>query len=526
MPMIVIAMAQVLLICNVSTLQVSIEAIASSYGTPATAIGSAIVAYAMVLSAFILLGGRVAPRFGARRLFRWMLLLFGGAMALAAVSPGIVTMILAQIIAGAAAAALLPTFVMLVVDNYSGRRRELALGKLGAAFSLGIVLAFLVAGFLATWVHWRVTFLLLGALAAATYWLSDRLRPIGRVSDVSVDWIGVVLVAGGIVLISVGSNTLTDWGLLIARLGAPFSLFGMSPAPFMILGGVALLKAFVVWSLRVRRAGNQPLMALEIVDRSEERSALLTLFLTSGLASAITFLVPLYMQVIQGRTSLETAAAVIPFSLASLTAALLVVRLYGQMSPTRIARYAFLIVAVGIALLGAVIHNDWSNTVVIIGMVLSGIGEGALMTLMFNVLVTASPKELASDVGSLRGVSANLATAVGTAVASALLVSMLATSVHNHLAGNTSLPSELKFEVNLDRIAFVTNAHLRGTLARTSATPEQVEEAVRVNTEARLQALQVTFFVLAGIALLGQFPARRLPDYLPDDVPAAEAAGH
>ena len=38
------------------------------------------------------------------------------------------------------------------------------------------------------------------------------------------------------------------------------------------------------------------------------------------------------------------------------------------------------------------------------------------MTLLFNVLVTASPKELAGDVGSLRGTAQNLAAAVGTAV--------------------------------------------------------------------------------------------------------------
>ena len=41
------------------------------------------------------------------------------------------------------------------------------------------------------------------------------------------------------------------------------------------------------------------------------------------------------------------------------------------------------------------------------------------MTLLFNVLVTASPKELAGDVGSLRGVTQNLAAAVGTAVVGA-----------------------------------------------------------------------------------------------------------
>jgi hypothetical protein len=51
-----------------------------------------------------------------------------------------------------------------------------------------------------------------------------------------------------------------------------------------------------------------------------------------------------------------------------------------------------------------------------------------LVTLLFNVLVTAAPKELASDVGSLRGTTQNLAAGVGTAVAGALLVAVDRTS--------------------------------------------------------------------------------------------------
>ena len=48
-------------------------------------------------------------------------------------------------------------------------------------------------------------------------------------------------------------------------------------------------------------------------------------------------------------------------------------------------------------------RNDWSAIPVLFGLVLFGIGQGSLVTLLFNVLVTASPKELAGDVGSLRG---------------------------------------------------------------------------------------------------------------------------
>jgi MFS family permease len=517
LPMIVIAMAQILLIFNVSTMQVSIEAIASSYGTPATAIGTAIVSYSLVVAAFILLGGRVAPVFGSRRVFRWMVLLFGAAMTLVAISPGIITMVIAQIAAGAAAAALVPTLVVLLVDNYRGHQLEKALGLLGAAFALGIVLAFLIAGFLATWVHWRVTFGLLGVLAVAIYKLGEKLSPMASRPSVSIDKLGVALVAVGIVLISLGANRLTDWGLLLAGPRAPFNIVGMSPAPFMILAGVALLKAFVVWSRRLKRMGGTPLVALEVLETPKERSALVALFIISAIASGITFLIPMYIQVVQGRSSLETALAVIPFSFASLAAAVLVVRLYRRVSPSRIARFGFLIVACGVGLLGAVVHNDWSDVMVVIGMILTGVGEGALMTLLFNVLVTASPKELAGDVGSLRGVANNLAAAVGTSAAGALVVLLLATSVHNHLSGNTAIPATLREEVGVDNVSFVSNARLRESLARSSATPEQVDEAVRINTDARLQALKVTFFVFSVIALLAILPARSLPDYIPGD---------
>ena len=48
------------------------------------------------------------------------------------------------------------------------------------------------------------------------------------------------------------------------------------------------------------------------------------------------------------------------------------------------------------------VRNDWSNLYVVFGLLLVGLGQGALSTLLFNVLVTSSPKELAGDVGALQ----------------------------------------------------------------------------------------------------------------------------
>jgi hypothetical protein len=153
-----------------------------------------------------------------------------------------------------------------------------------------------------------------------------------------------------------------------------------------------------------------------------------------------------------------------------------------------------------------------------------GLGQGALVTLLFNVLVTASPKELAGDVGSLRGVTQNLAAAVGTAVVGALLVGLLSTMIIGELNRNPVITAELKDEVNLTNLNFMSDAQLKERLSSTSATSVQMDEALHINAEARIRALKIGFLCLSGLALLALFPCRWLPTYKPGEIPVVQPA--
>jgi hypothetical protein len=124
--------------------------------------------------------------------------------------------------------------------------------------------------------------------------------------------------------------------------------------------------------------------------------------------------------------------------------------------------------------------------------------------------------------GALRGTAGNLAASVGTALIGALVVGVLSAAVMSNLTANPIITTELKEQVNLDSINFLSNDRLKERLQRTTATPEQVAEAVRVNEEARLRALKIGFFVLGCLALLSIFPVGQLPDYKPGDIPAGQ----
>jgi MFS family permease len=287
----------------------------------------------------------------------------------------------------------------------------------------------------------------------------------------------------------------------------------------MIVIGVVLLQAFIVWTRRQQEAGRTPLLDLRVITSGQERAAVFTLFAVVALEAMLNFSVPLYIQIIQGRTPIETAVAMLPFNLTVFFTAMLVVRLYDKVTPRRIGQLGFVICTVALLWLAWVVRNDWSALVVMIGLITFGIGQGALVTLLFNVLITAAPKELAGDVGSLRGTTQNLAAAVGTAVAGALLVGLLSSMIMYQLADNPQLPAEVQSQIDLDSINFVTNDHLLEIMQGTTATPEQVEEAVRINTESRLRALKIGLLIMAGVALLAIFPSSRLPSYKPGEIP-------
>jgi len=147
------------------------------------------------------------------------------------------------------------------------------------------------------------------------------------------------------------------------------------------------------------------------------------------------------------------------------------------------------------------------------------------VALVFNTLLSAAPKRLAGDVGAWRGLVHNISGSVGIAVASVFAVGILSAIVVSGVASSQTLTPELVAQVPLDSVNFVTNDHLEAVLSQTSATPEQIAEAVAINEDARLRALQISLLGLAGVALLAIIPAGRMPDYVPGDIPAVLSSG-
>ncbi|PCE15010.1 MFS transporter [Microbacterium sp. SZ1] len=519
LPLVSLFLAQVLMSFNVAALPISLGGIVDEFGVPPTVASTTIVMYGLAVAALVMTGAKLGQRVGWVLIFRIVIVLFAGSAVLMIVSPSVGWAIAGQAVAGAAAAIIVPSIVALIAENYRGGQQATAIGAIGSARAISGVTAFLIGGTLGTLVGWRPLFVIVLAIAVIVFALSFTLRGDRGDASIRIDLVASLLIGAAIVLLTLGFNNLNGWGALAATEAAPFSILGLSPAPVFVVAGIMLGQGFFVWTRRRIARGGVPLIDLRVLQSSRERAAVYAMFIVVALEACVNFTIPLYIQIVQGRTPFDTSLAMMPFNLTVFITATLVVRFYRRYPPRIIGMFGFVLTTVALVWLSFVVNNNWETLATILGLIVFGVGQGALVTLMFNVLVTAAPSELAGDVGSLRGTTQNLASAVGTALAGALLVSLLGLSVGRAVVEHPELPPELVSQVDLDEVNFISNDDLRAVLEGTDATPAQVDAAVAVNEESRLGTLRLGLLLLAGISAIAILPASRLPRYKPDEIP-------
>ncbi|WP_233548707.1 MFS transporter [Galactobacter valiniphilus] len=414
----------------------------------------------------------------------------------------------------------------LIAENYRGAQQATAVGSLGSARAFSGMAAFLIGGTLGAFVGWRPVFIVVLVIGVIVFALSFTLRGDRGDTTVTIDVVASLLIGASIVSLTLGFNNLNGWGAIAATDGAPFSVAGLSPAPVLVVIGVILGQAFFSWTRRRSAAGKEPLIDLSVLGSHRERAAVYAMFIVVALEACVNFTIPLYIQIVQGRTPFDTSLAMLPFNLTVFVTATLVVRFYKRYPPRTIGVFGFILTTVALAWFALVVNNNWETLPTILGLVVFGVGQGALVTLVFNVLVTAAPPRLAGDVGSLRGTTQNLASAVGTAVAGALLVALLGVSVATSVAKTPDLPPALVAQVDQGNVNFISNDELGATLReKTDATEQQIAAAVKINEDSRLETLRWGLLLLAGVSAVAVFPASRLPRYVPEQIPDPSPAG-
>ncbi|MFF2640444.1 MFS transporter [Streptomyces niveus] len=289
-------------------------------------------AYGLTFAGLLLLGGRLADRYGGRRALTAGLLVFAAASAAAPLAPEYEALLAGRFAQGVGAALIAPAAMNVLRTVFaSPSSYGRAMATWGGLSVLGATAGNLGSGVISALLSWRWSFAVPLLVAGAALVLAPRVLPAtppgaGR----SLDLPGAVLATGGI--------TLASYGLVVTD-AHPWD----SPAVLLPLaGGVALGAAFLLAERRAR----DPLLPPRFVLERRRATGLAAIALTAAGTSLTFVLLSLHLQQDLGYSELETSAAFVPFAVALLVS--------GRAAGPLIARYgAPLVTAAGLTTGGA-----------------------------------------------------------------------------------------------------------------------------------------------------------------------------
>ncbi|MGN9789822.1 MFS transporter [Streptomyces sp. OZ13] len=513
--LIVLGTAQFLMVLDTSVMNVSISQLVEDFDTEVTAIQAVITLYALVMAAFMIIGGRLGDIVGRRRMFLLGLVVYGVGSALTAVAPTLGVLLLGwSVIEGIGAAMVLPAMAALVAESYRGRDRAVAYAVIGGLAGAGIAVGPLLGGWVTTYLTWRLVFagevlvVVAVLLCHRTIAASAPTGPRPR-----LDVVGAVLSAAGLALGVLGVLQSSTWGWVQPR-NPPFTVLGFAPTLFVVGAGAAVLALFRYWERRREQQGADPLMHLSLLRRPVLRSGLMTLLSQNLILLGLFFAIPLYLQVVQGFDAFQTGLRLLPVSVTMFATSLSAAPLGRVLGPRRVVRLALLTLAAAVVWLLATIDPVIDDAQFAGAMALLGVGVGLLASQLGNVVQSGVGEEERSEAGGLQFTAQNLGSALGTALIGSILIGALAHAFTTQVADNPRLSAETREQVGVALqagVTFVPTDQVRSAAERAGLPPTEVDAVADAYASAQLDGLKAAILATGGIALAGFLVTPHLP---------------
>ncbi|MEU5421610.1 MFS transporter [Streptomyces sp. NPDC001407] len=356
--------------------------------------------YTITLAAFLLSGGAISDRWGARRVFEVSLLGFVVTSAACAASTGLGFLIVARVLQGVTAGGLLPASLAVIARMYPDpARRAKALTIWGGVSSLALVFGPVLGGVLTTAVGWRSVFLINVPVGLLAWWLTRLRVPVSATREAALDPVGQTLV---VAVVGCGIGALIEGG---AR--------GWNDAVTWVL--LAVTGCAAVAFVAVERRVKAPVLPLDLLVRPRFACGLAIGALFQFGAYGAQFALSLRLQNAWGLDALGAGLSFVPFATLWAFASFVLARAVTRTGPRPLLICGALAAAAGAcALLPLGGHLNW--WVFFCGSALLGLGAGLMGPSLPAVVLGALP----ADRSGLASGALNALRQVGGAVAIAL----------------------------------------------------------------------------------------------------------
>ena len=443
-----------------------------------------IESYALLLSAFLLVGGSLGDHYGRRRIFLIGVGTFAAASAWCGFAGSIGQLIAARAVQGFGAALLVPGSLAIISSAFAEEERGRAIGTWSGFSAITAAIGPVLGGWLIDHVSWRAVFFINIPLALLVIAIALR-----HVPESSGGGKGRLDLAGAF-LTAVSLGTLVFALIESSRL--TFAHPGLIAA--VVLSAVCFGAFFIVESRR-----RDPMLPLDLFrNRTFTGANLLTLFLYGALSGTLFFF-PMNLIQVQGYPPTQAGAALLPL--------ILIIFLLSRWSGGLVHRYGAriplvcgpIIAAAGFALfalpgLGGSYWKTFFPAVVVLG-----IGMAVSVAPLTTTVMNSIGQERAGIASGVNNAVSRIAGLVAIALLGIVMLQSFGRALDTRLSGLHLPPAALK-SLEKERIKLAA--------ADLSQSPPKFRDAIReAIAQSFLHAFRQVMLIGAGLAVASALSA-------------------
>ena len=398
---------------DATIVNVALPTIRTSLSANEATLSWIISGYALAFGLVLIPAGRLGDRFGHKWIFVTGLALFTVASLACGLAQDSTQLVVARVIQGLAGGIYLPAVTAFIQLLFTGKTRGTAFAVMGAVIGVSSALGPIIGGLLIQAFGekegWRYVFDVNVPIGIVALVAAVILLPTGAASTKAsggVDWIGLVLLAGGLVAILVP--------LIEGQtLGWPLWTY------VLIAGGVVLIVLFALWEIWYTKRGQSPLVPPHLYSHAAFTGGTILALVYFAAFTSIFFSISILWQSGLGHTALESGFVSIPFAVGSIL---------GASQSSRLAPILgrrVLVIGVGMLTVGLtavwlvlllVPAADLTSWALLGPLLTAGIGSGLFIAPNAQFIVaTVDPQEAGAASGVV-GTMQRLGSAVGIAV--------------------------------------------------------------------------------------------------------------
>ena len=428
-----LALAQFIASYAATNMNVAISAIANDLGTDVAGVQTAITLFTLTMAALMIPGSKLTDIWGRKRCFILGLIVYGVGGLLALLSFGLPQLIIGySLLEGVGSALMIPPIYILVTVAFPDvKTRARYFGVISGAAGLGAAAGPLIGGVVTSAISWRASFGLQVLVVAWIIWLGRKIADPGPAEPrPRFDLTGAVLSALGLFFVVLGLLQSRTYGFGVSR--ADFTIGNtvvipkgsISPVWLYVAIGALFLLWFFLYTRSAEHKGKEVLLPLRLFRNKVSNLGLGTQLSQWLILQGSFFVVSVYLQEVNGYSAIKTGLILTPGTIGILAASAAADR-FARRHPQRWLIIAgFLITAIGMALLLALVRAHAGVWRWIPGLLLFGVGVGTMLTSSVNVVQSSFPE---ADQGEISGLSrsvSNLGSSFGTALVGSVIVAV------------------------------------------------------------------------------------------------------